>query len=104
MAVMRRLRPGLSISPLKSDGGVNADVSNDPAFRLVRILVFGIQIRAKAYTWNNIGVLVRDPGATLNWSAVDNVLTKICGPRPDDGNWAKFLNKFDFDWDATCQD
>ena len=51
-------------------------------------------------TWSNIGVLVRDPGATLDWSAVDDVLTKICGPRPDDGNWAKFFNKFDFDWDT----
>ena len=55
-------------------------------------------------TWNNIGVLVRDPGATLDWSAVDHVLTKICGPRPDDGNWTKFFNKFDFDRNATCQD
>ena len=41
---------------------------------------------------------------TLDWSAVDDVLTKICGPRPDDGNWTKFFNEFDFDWDVTCQD
>ena len=59
-----------------------------------------IQIRMKAYPWNNIGVLVRDAGATPDWSAVDGVLTKICGPRPDDGNWTKFFNKFDFDWDT----
>ena len=104
MAVVTRLRPGLSINPHNSDREDNADVSNDPPFRLVRILVFEIQIRVKAYTWNNIGVLVRDPGATLDWSSVDDILTKICSPRPDDGNWAKFLNKFDFDWNATCQD
>ena len=104
MAVVIRLRPRLSISPHKGDGEGNADVSNDPPFRLVRILVLRIQIRMKAGTWNNIAVLVRDPGATLDWSAVDDVRTKICGPRPNDGNWANFFNKFDFDWDVTYQD
>ena len=67
-------------------------------------MLFRIQIRMKAYTWNNIGILVRDPGATLDWSVVDEVLTKICVPRPEDGNWANVFNKLDFDWDATCQD
>ena len=58
----------------------------------------------KAGTWNNIGVLVRDPRATLDWSAVDDVLTKICSPRPQDGNWTDFFHNFDFDGNATCQD
>ena len=104
MVVMTRLRPGLSINPHNGDGENNTDVSNDPPFRLVRIMVFIIQRSVNNHPWTNIGVLVRDSGATVDWSAVDNVLTKICGPRPDDGNWVKFFNKFDFDLDATCKD
>ena len=68
------------------------------------MLVYNPQKHMNNNTWSNIGVLVRDPGATLDWSAVDDILTKICGPGPDDGNWTKFFNKFDFDWNATCQD
>ena len=49
-------------------------------------------------------MVVRDLGATLDWSVVDDVLTKICSPRPQDGNWTDFFHNFDFDGNATCQD
>ena len=91
-------------SPLYGDDEYNTDVNNGPLFHLVRILVNYIQKQVNSDPWSNIGVLVRDPGATLDWSAVDDVRTKICGPRPHDGNWANFFNTFDFDWDVTCQD
>ena len=60
--------------------------------------------RVNSQTWSNIGVLVRDPRATLDWSAVDKTLRKLCGPRPVSGDWADFFNTFSFDWDATCPD
>ena len=88
MVVETWLRSGLSISPHYTATKKNsADVSNDPPFRVVRILVYNPQRHVNNNTWSNIGVLVRDPGATLDWSAVDDVQTKICGPRPHDGNW-----------------
>ena len=73
-------------SPLYGVDEDNTDVNNGPLFHLVRILVNYIQKQVNSDPWSNIGVLVRDPGATLDWSAVDDVRTKICGPRPHDGN------------------
>ena len=69
---------------------------------LVRILVYNPLKRVNDQVWSNIGVLFRDPKATLDWSAADKILRKICRPRPKHGNWTKFFNMFDFDWDATC--
>ena len=50
----------------------------------------------------NLGIFVRDQTATVNWTAVDEPLRKMCTRSPSNGDWSKFLVSLSYDPDATC--
>ena len=66
------------------------------------MLLYKLIVRDSRTETPYFNVIVRDPKATLDWSALDPVLKRIFGSRQASGDWSGVFVKYKFDWDAKC--
>ena len=70
--------------------------------RLFRILVYKYALKTGKGTFYNMGILVRNLTAPVDWSAADRTLRAMCKPAPESGNWSNLFVRLNFDPEAKC--